>query len=665
MAAPDDELGENQVPGGELVPRGGAQPAPGGYQPGVTGFWQEPRVRVDARLLEATLLNLRKRIAAIPLVFDLPAAAGVEAERGKLLSQIDDYLLPRVRQSAAPILVALVGSTGAGKSTLVNSIVGTQVSLTGVRRPTTNSPVLACHPDDIGWFAENMFLPTLPRVRQEGLARPGRDGLLVLAASEGMTKGVALLDTPDIDSVVRAHYDFAYQFLDASDLWLFMTSASRYADAPVWEILQHARERGAALGVILSRVPPAHRTELVGHFNAMLDANGIVPGKRFVIPETGIVDGMLPIDVLQPVKDWLTETAHQSDRRVAVLTQTMAGVLDTFKFRVPRLAAHVDAQVNLRTRLRYEAEAAYGTALKEFDQGTRSARLLRGEVLARWQDYAGSGELGAALRGKRGSHGGRRARKGTGVSRPAALDIALRAALQALVVSVADRAAEQVIRTWRADPAATALLAAAEASRTRGEYARREFESAFGTGEEAGPPGPPGPPGAGGAPATGATSEAGAPGEAVRPPSLDRSAPDLPLRVNRAVSAWQDHLMRLIQAEVTSKRGGGTSRASETLSLVTLVAMLGEPAAGGAGPAAPDEPGEVGTAPRDLLVSAFGTTGASELTGQVRRDLNDRVRLLLDEELLRFLELLDAAGQVDPVAAVRLYQAEYSLEAVR
>ena len=75
-----------------------------------------------------------------------------------------------------------------------------------------------------------------------------------------MPQGVAILDTPDIDSVVQAHHDFAHQFLDASDLWLFMTSASRYADAPVWELLQHARERGASLGVVLSRVPPSHRT---------------------------------------------------------------------------------------------------------------------------------------------------------------------------------------------------------------------------------------------------------------------------------------------------------------------------------------------------------------------------------------------------------------------
>src|SRR5260370_13973658 len=184
-------------------------------------------------------------------------------------------LLPRLGRSAAPVLVALVGSTGAGKSTLGNSIVGARVSATGVRRPTTNSPVLACHPDEIDWFAENNFLPTLPRVRQEGLARPGRDGLLVLAASEGMPRGIALLDTPDIDSVLQEHREFAYQFRHASDPWLFMTSASRYADGPVWEILQHARDRKASLGVVLSRIPQAYRTELVNDFNARLAPTGI------------------------------------------------------------------------------------------------------------------------------------------------------------------------------------------------------------------------------------------------------------------------------------------------------------------------------------------------------------------------------------------------------
>ena len=240
---------------------------------------------MDGRRLESALLALRHAIVEVPLSLEAPGVEEARAERRKLLSQIDDYLLPRLRQSGAPVLVALVGSTGAGKSTLMNSLVGAQVSNTGTRRPTTNSPVLACHPSDARWFAENVFLPTLPRVRQQGLAMPGRDGLLVLAESEGMPKGVALLDTPDIDSVVQAHREFAHQFLDASDLWLFMTSASRYADAAVWELLQQARDRDASLAIVLSRVAPASARQLSCALRR--DARGQRPGRGTAFHDRG------------------------------------------------------------------------------------------------------------------------------------------------------------------------------------------------------------------------------------------------------------------------------------------------------------------------------------------------------------------------------------------
>ena len=569
----------------------------------------QPHVRVDARLLEAALLNLRKRIAAIPLVFEIDGSAKVKAERAKLLSQIDDYLLPRVRRSAAPVLVALVGSTGAGKSTLVNSIVGTKVSATGVRRPTTNSPVLACHPDDIDWFAENNFLPTLPRVRQEGLARPGRDGLLVLAASEGMPRGIALLDTPDIDSVVKAHHEFAYQFLDASDLWLFMTSASRYADSPVWEILQHARDRRASLGVVLSRVPQSHRTELVDHFEAMLDANGIRAADRFVIPEIPLLDGMLPPDAYQEIRSWLADTAARTDRRVTVLTQTMSGVLDTFKTRVPKVAAHVEAQVVLRGQLRREAADAYQHALAEARDGLQNGTLLQGEVLARWQDCIASGDLrrrGGGVATKKPPKKGRRARRGP--QRIAALNAALRSALESFIVSIADRAAEQIDGRWRATSAGALLLADAAADRAKSEQINQVFESAFGETPEGTSTGP-----------------------------FSRSSPGLPARSTRAVAAWQDHLTKLVP-----------DRNPEALGLIVATAMLAE----GSGDTIATEAQALMPAARDLLA-------------QARANLLDHIQLLLDEELLNFAAVLDAAGPCDDVAAIRLYQAEYSLEAVR
>jgi energy-coupling factor transporter ATP-binding protein EcfA2 len=630
--APPQAPAQQQEPAQQQVPAQPLAPA-------------QAHTRVDARLLEAALLNLRKRIAAIPLVFEIPGSAEVKTERTKLLSQIDDYLLPRVRQSAAPLLVALVGSTGAGKSTLVNSIVGAHVSATGVRRPTTNSPVLACHPDDIDWFAENSFLPTLPRVRQEGLARPGRDGLLVLAASEGMPRGIALLDTPDIDSVVQAHHEFAHQFLDASDLWLFMTSASRYADGPVWEILQHARDRKASLGVVLSRIPQAYRTELVDHFTAMLDANGIGAENRFVILETPLIDGMLPTDAYQPVRDWLADTAAGTDRRVAVLSQTMSGVLDTFKSRVPAMAAHVEAQVVLRAELRRAAETAYERAFAEASTGMKNGTLLRGEVLARWQDCVVDGDLRPRRGGKAAKGGTRKGKRALrGPSRLAALDTSLRSALESSLVSVADRAAEHVDANWRGNPAGAVLLADAAAERARGEFAKQVFESAFGVSGNA----------------SVATTE-----EAAQATALGRSSPDLPLRAARAIAAWQEQLIRLAEAEDARPAGKRIWIDHEALSLLVLLTVLGEDAPGVDLSAAESEGTSIYTEPRRLLTSVFGAVTLAGILAKARADLQHRVRLLLEEEMVRFVEVIEGAGPCDDVAAIRLYQAEYSLEAVR
>jgi len=628
-AQPRPEAGAAQHRPEASAPEG---PADGGLA--------EPAVRVNAKAVESAILALRKPIVAAQLPLEAPGVTEARAERRKLLGQIDDYLLPRLRESGSPVLVALVGSTGAGKSTLVNSIVGAEVSMTGIRRPTTNSPVLACHPEDVEWFAENVFLPTVPRVRQEGLARSGRDGLLVLAAVEGMPKGVALLDTPDIDSVVRAHRDFAHQFLDASDLWLFMTTAARYADAAVWELLQLARDRGAALGIVLSRVQQPIAPQLVDHFGAMLEANGLSHHQRFLIPETVITDGKLPPEASDPIRQWLAEAAH-SDRRVAVLSQTMTGVLDTFPGRIPTLATQVEAQAAAHRELAAAVVSVYRKAIAGIGTATADGSLLRGEVLARWQDFAGTGDLLRALQAKRSAAGQRRHRS---PARAEALRVALRTALESLITSVADRAAEDVVGQWRDQPAGAALLdqlAAGTDDDWDGAQLAADARLIFGL-------------------------DGGPAAEIVERPqdpvaALARASADLPTRAARDVGSWQEQVLRLVKAENVTKRSIARAVNFDDESLATLL-MIGLVGSG----VPEDEADESATAiPHRLLTSLFGSGPLRDATSRARADLLDRIQLIFDEETQRFSKLIARSEVPTADAAVQLYQAAYALEVTR
>ena len=212
----------------------------------------------------------------------------------------------------------------------------------------------------------------------------------------------------------------------------------------------------------------------------------------------------------------------------------------------------------------------------------KDGTLLRGEVLARWEDCVVGGDLrprrGAKpVRG--GNKKGKRARRGP--SRPAALNTALRSAIESFIVSVADRAAEHVEGSWRADPAGAALLADAAAERARDVRAKQVFESVFGPAGQSG----------GGDPADADIKAADMikAADAAHASVFSRSSPDLALRATRAVGAWQDHLTRLVEGEDLRPAARRISFDEEALSLVVLVAMLGQ--------AAPD--GWVGKARRD------------------------------------------------------------------
>lgn len=147
------------------------------------------------------------------------------------------------------------------------------MSRAGVLRPTTRASVLVHHPDDGSWFDSPRILPGLARVSGPDLTED--PGAVRLVSASGLPQGLALLDAPDIDSVVQANRDLARQLLGAADLWLFVTTAARYADAVPWSFLRQAAERGTSVAIVLDRVPPEAVVSIRDHLAGMLADEGL------------------------------------------------------------------------------------------------------------------------------------------------------------------------------------------------------------------------------------------------------------------------------------------------------------------------------------------------------------------------------------------------------
>jgi energy-coupling factor transporter ATP-binding protein EcfA2 len=409
--------------------------------------------------LTDALTALRDRLATTPLGLATPERDGARRAARAVADQIDDYLLPRLRDLDAPLLTVVGGSTGAGKSTLVNSLIGAPVTTAGVLRPTTRSPVLVCARADVAAFSGDRVLPGLPRVTGSG----GGPGTVQLVVRDDLPPGLALLDAPDVDSVVESNRELAGQLLAAADLWVFVTTAARYADAVPWDLLRTAQERGTALAVVLDRVPPEAAAEVAADLAGMLTRAGLAGARLYVVEERPLADGRLPEDQVEPLRTWLHALAADQGARAAVVRQTLTGALDSLEQRVAGIASAVEEQQAAAAALRDAAGAAYEAARAGVDEGVRSGTLLRGEVLARWQEYVGTGEWMRALQGQVSRLRDRVVSAVTGRPTPADdLQGALENSVERLLRAEADRAAERTVTAWRSLPAGAALLAGDE-----------------------------------------------------------------------------------------------------------------------------------------------------------------------------------------------------------
>lgn len=559
---------------------------------------QTPAARQAAAV--ELLESVRRELSAVSLPLALPGADAARLDIRQVLAQLDDYILPRYRSLEAPLLAVVGGSTGAGKSTLVNALVGHPVTRAGAIRPTTRQPILLHHPGDAEWFEDQRVLPSLSRIRGTVVDAPlpahqAAITSLVLAADPAVPQGIALLDAPDVDSVSDDNRRLAGQLLAAADLWVFVTTANRYADAVPWRLLLDAASRDIMVAVVLDRVPAAAEEEVSADLQAMLAREGLGAARLFVVREVALDSmGMLPADAVAPLSSWLRELAADAAGRAAVARRTLNGTVRALGGRVESVAGAVAAQQRAAEVLAKDASSAYADAVGRILDATQDGALLRGEVLARWQDFVGTGEFFRAMEQNIGRLRDRMGAFFRGEPTPAVrVETAIETGLQAVILDEAANAAEEADQRWRSDPAGRQLLGTDDLSGTSESFADA---------------------------------------------------------VAAEIRAWQGSLMELIRTEGQGKRsqarwlsfginGLGAALMIVVFSMTAGLTGLEIGVAGG-----------TAVVGQRVLEAVFGEDAVRRLAKTAREDLQARCQRLLQAEQQRFLARLEMPDGVPPSA---------------
>ena len=329
----------------------------------------------------------------------------------------------------------------------MNSLVGRRVTAPGVLRPTTRSPVLVHNPVDVDWFDKERILPGLARTT----GATGDPGALQLVAADTVPEGLAILDAPDIDSRRGAQPD-ARRRAARGRRPLAVRHLRREVRRPgPLGLPEGGRRAQHAVAVVLDRTPAEAVDEVSGHLARMLSSRGLRDSPLFAVTEG---DGRRRRSAARRVgagdPSWLDSLAADSEARAAVVKQTLDGAVRSLSRRTHDIADAAAAQLAMVHRLREDVDRAYDEALVTIDDASADGTLLRGEVLARWQEFVGTGELLRSLETKVGwvrDHvvGWVRGKP----MQAQRVTVAVESGLETLILEHAETAAERAAASWR------------------------------------------------------------------------------------------------------------------------------------------------------------------------------------------------------------------------
>jgi predicted GTPase len=133
-----------------------------------------------------------------------------------------------------PLIVAFMGGTGVGKSSLLNRLAGKAIAKAGIVRPTSREVTLFHH--------RSVVMEHLPE--QLPLSK-----INISQHEDEEKKNIVWIDMPDFDSTEQSNKQLVLQWLPYIDVLIYVVSPERYRDEKAWRLLLSEGARHAWLFV--------------------------------------------------------------------------------------------------------------------------------------------------------------------------------------------------------------------------------------------------------------------------------------------------------------------------------------------------------------------------------------------------------------------------------
>ncbi|MGI9616879.1 MAG: GTP-binding protein [Acidimicrobiales bacterium] len=194
-------------------------------------------------------VDLPERLGSFEEAVDLADGrlSGVSVATGR---HVIDKAQARIRHGTTHTLIALLGATGGGKSSLTNAIVGSDVATTGIRRPTTSSTLASYWGDE----DPQPLLDWLEIANRHHVATGFGSGASAGAGPLVSLDGLILLDVPDHDSVEFANRQEMERIAEHADLLVWVTDSEKYGDKAMHGYLRQLSEHGAVTAMVLNKI---------------------------------------------------------------------------------------------------------------------------------------------------------------------------------------------------------------------------------------------------------------------------------------------------------------------------------------------------------------------------------------------------------------------------